>query len=222
MDQWGPLAWQVSPNTTHWGESNSAPQFKPWSSFYKSFRPRKPHWTWVGQQVRRCQLTARSSPWMALELDGDQLNSKVSGDSSRHPAGSSRDSSLAPRFSNTKKLCSMFNLATVIPRSNLQPLTLPIINCSASGYNFNASPVSLPLQRSLHSSKPMHRWKSFSFLYSDLDLLLDPVLTLSKFNPLGNGEARTSVEDLSSFLTAMDSCIAINKKASISLIKSSK
>jgi len=44
----------------------------------------------------------------------------------------------------------------------------------------------------------------------------------SKFNPLGNGEARTSVEDLSSFLTAMDSCIAINKKASISLIKSSK
>ena len=44
----------------------------------------------------------------------------------------------------------------------------------------------------------------------------------SKFNPLGNGENRTSVEDLSSFLTAMDSCIAINKKASISLIKSSK
>jgi len=71
---------------------------------------------------------------------------------------------------------------------------------SASGYNFNASPISLPLQRSMHSSTHMH----------------------SKFNPLGNGENRTSVEDLSSFLTAMDSCIAINKKASISLIKSSK
>ena len=48
------------------------------------------------------------------------------------------------------------------------------------------------------------------------------LVSCSKFNPLGNGENRTSVEDLSSFLTAMDSCIAINKKASISLIKSSK
>jgi len=125
---------------------------------------------WPGKSLRIPHIEAKET---SLDLSGSasetmSTDSQVSGDSSRHPAGSSsRDSSLAP---------------------------------SASGYNFNASPVSLPLQRSLHSSKPMH----------------------SKFNPLGNGEARTSVEDLSSFLTAMDSCIAINKKASISLIKSSK
>jgi len=126
---------------------------------------------WPGKSLRIPHIEAKET---SLDLSGSSAasetmstDSQVSGDSSRHPAGSSRDSSLV---------------------------------ASASGYNFNASPISLPLQRTMHSSTPMH----------------------SKFNPLGNGENRTSVEDLSSFLTAMDSCIAINKKASISLIKSSK
>ena len=61
-----------------------------------------------------------------------------------------------------------------------------------------------------------------SYNYSQDFKTLSNLVYCSKFNPLGNGENRTSVEDLSSFLTAMDSCIAINKKASISLIKSSK
>lgn len=74
---------------------------------------------------------------------------------------------------------------------------------SASGCSFNTSPISLPLQRSGSlQSTPLHR------KYRE---------------PAGlPGDQRTSVEDLSSFLTAMDSCIEINKKASISLIKSSK
>ena len=127
---------------------------------------------------------------------------KISGDSSRHPAG------LVAR------------LFTQIDMKLLQywSHTLIFLNCSASGYNFNASPISLPLQRSMHSNAPMHRWSNYS---RDLKTFSN-LVPCSKFNPLGNGENRTSVEDLSSFLTAMDSCIAINKKASISLIKSSK
>ena len=70
----------------------------------------------------------------------------------------------------------------------------------------------------MHSSTHMHRWRNYSQDFQTFSYLVSS----SKFNPLGNGENRTSVEDLSSFLTAMDSCIAINKKASISLIKSSK
>lgn len=74
---------------------------------------------------------------------------------------------------------------------------------SASGCSFNTSPISLPLQRSGSlQSTPLHR---------------------KCREPAGlPGDQRTSVEDLSSFLTAMDSCIEINKKASISLIKGSK
>lgn len=74
------------------------------------------------------------------------------------------------------------------------------LNPSAGGCSFNTSPVSLPLQRSLQAT-PLHRKFSQD----------------QKTQPL-----RTSVEDLSSFLTAMDSCIEINKKASISLIKNTK
>jgi len=69
---------------------------------------------------------------------------------------------------------------------------------SVSGCSFNTSPISLPLQRSVKATS-IHRKNAH---------MTQP--------------HRASVEDLSSFLTAMDSCIALNKKASISLIKSSK
>jgi len=72
---------------------------------------------------------------------------------------------------------------------------------SGGGPSLNASPVSLPAQRCVETSpSPPH----------------------SKYTQPKTPPHRASVEDLSSFLTAMDSCIAINKKASISLIKSSK
>lgn len=71
---------------------------------------------------------------------------------------------------------------------------------SVNGCSFNTSPVSLPLQRSAQATS-LHR-----------------KLSLTHKTP----PHRASVEDLSSFLNAMDSCIEINKKASISLIKSSK
>jgi len=71
---------------------------------------------------------------------------------------------------------------------------------SASGCSLNTSPVSLPLQRSIQATPPRRKFSQ----------------------PPDTPPHRASVEDLSSFLTAMDSCIAINKKASISLIKSSK
>jgi len=74
---------------------------------------------------------------------------------------------------------------------------------SASNSSCQGSPISLPL----HTTRsPLHRASS------------QGGGTTSRGAP-GH---RASVEDLSSFLSKMDSSIAVNKKASISLIKSSK
>jgi len=75
---------------------------------------------------------------------------------------------------------------------------------STSNSSCQGSPISLPL----HSTRsPLHRTASHSASSSR-----------------GGAEAghRASVEDLSSFLSKMDSSIAVNKKASVNLIKSSK
>jgi len=70
--------------------------------------------------------------------------------------------------------------------------------------SFNSSPVSLPIHRPAPPTK-------MSSSASSSSLLLPGLMP-----------HRGSIEDLSSFLSAMDSSIEINKKASISLIKSSQ
>jgi len=77
---------------------------------------------------------------------------------------------------------------------------------STSNSSCQGSPISLPL----HSTRsPLHRTASHS----------GQSATSSRGADAGH---RASVEDLSSFLSKMDSSIAVNKKASITLIKSSK
>jgi len=87
--------------------------------------------------------------------------------------------------------------------SRMLGLTLEGDASSASTRSFNSSPISLPLQKSARSPKM--------------------AVSASSSSPLLPGimPHKGSVEDLSSFLSAMDSSIEINKKASISLIKSS-
>jgi len=70
---------------------------------------------------------------------------------------------------------------------------------STNNSSCQGSPISLPL---LSTRSPMHR------------------TAVPTNNPVS--EHRASVEDLSAFLSKMDTSIAVNKKASISLIKSSK
>lgn len=78
---------------------------------------------------------------------------------------------------------------------------------STSNSSCHGSPISLPL----HSTRsPLHRAAS------------QASATTVPTTRAGQGGHRASVEDLSDFLSKMDSSIAVNKKASISLIKSSK
>lgn len=79
---------------------------------------------------------------------------------------------------------------------------------STNTRSFNSSPISLPLQRSV---------QSLQGLRSSDRSISQPIDGFPSVIP-----HRASVEDLSSFLTAMDSSIEINKKASITLMKSSK
>lgn len=75
---------------------------------------------------------------------------------------------------------------------------------STSNSSCHGSPISLPL----HSTRsPLHR---------------TPSQPTSGTTSKGAADHRASVEDLSAFLSKMDTSIAVNKKASISLIKSSK
>jgi len=75
---------------------------------------------------------------------------------------------------------------------------------STSNSSCHGSPISLPLQP---TRSPLHRAASQG--------------TVPSINMESKGH-RASVEDLSDFLSKMDTSIAVNKKASISLIKSSK
>jgi len=78
-----------------------------------------------------------------------------------------------------------------------------LLPASTSNLSCNGSPISLPL---FPTRSPLHRTVSQGG---------DP----SVREGLNH---RASVEDLSSFLSKMDTSIAVNKKASISIIKSSK
>ena len=75
---------------------------------------------------------------------------------------------------------------------------------STSNSSCHGSPISLPLQP---TRSPLHR---------------TPSQGSAPTSTRGEQGHRASVENLSDFLSKMDTSIAVNKKASISLIKSSK
>merc|ERR1711875_87813 len=75
---------------------------------------------------------------------------------------------------------------------------------STSNSSCYGSPISLPLQP---TRSPLHR---------------TPSQGSAPTSTRGEQGHRASVENLSDFLSKMDTSIAVNKKASISLIKSSK
>jgi len=154
---------------------------------------------WPGRTLRIPVIEPKSTN---LDLSGSSGGSDTMSTDSQisglGPASSSASNSSSRRLSS--------NDSGLLPNRSVEsdPSMVDILTFSNNNSSCQGSPVSLPL----HTTRsPMHRSTS-------------QTSTTSRCGT--SSTHRASVEDLSAFLSKMDTSIAVNKKASISLIKSSK
>eukprot|EP00092_Neocalanus_flemingeri_P030610 GFUD01033237.1.p1 GENE.GFUD01033237.1~~GFUD01033237.1.p1 ORF type:complete len:314 (+),score=60.46 GFUD01033237.1:57-998(+) len=151
---------------------------------------------WPGRTLRIPVIEVKSTN---LDLSGSSGGSDTMSTDSQisglGPPSSSASSSSSRRLSS--------NDSALLPNST-------------SNSSCHGSPISLPLH---NTRSPLHRTTSQASAVASTSRA-----TGAGHRATGAASAghRASVEDLSSFLSKMDSSIAVNKKASITLIKSSK
>eukprot|EP00092_Neocalanus_flemingeri_P006603 GFUD01007122.1.p1 GENE.GFUD01007122.1~~GFUD01007122.1.p1 ORF type:complete len:314 (+),score=57.33 GFUD01007122.1:92-1033(+) len=151
---------------------------------------------WPGRTLRIPVIEVKSTN---LDLSGSSGGSDTMSTDSQisglGPPSSSASSSSSRRLSS--------NDSALLPNST-------------SNSSCHGSPISLPLH---NTRSPLHRTTSQASAMASTSRATGAANTAKRATSAGH---RASVEDLSSFLSKMDSSIAVNKKASITLIKSSK
>eukprot|EP00092_Neocalanus_flemingeri_P009836 GFUD01010599.1.p1 GENE.GFUD01010599.1~~GFUD01010599.1.p1 ORF type:complete len:314 (+),score=59.55 GFUD01010599.1:128-1069(+) len=151
---------------------------------------------WPGRTLRIPVIEVKSTN---LDLSGSSGGSDTMSTDSQisglGPPSSSASSSSSRRLSS--------NDSALLPNST-------------SNSSCHGSPISLPLH---NTRSPLHRTTSQASAVASTSRATGAANTAKRATSAGH---RASVEDLSSFLSKMDSSIAVNKKASITLIKSSK